>query len=287
MGLIGFGMSSVDSVKKESVAADTSGNAIAVAGLGYPLCDVVLPCFNTSMFGMTIVKSSAALVGLCGCSTRWSSDELAPFTPSFLALPLTELVAAVSIFLAATLLLAVLAAGAGALGFPLIGATPGLTHGFSIFCNLRVANGSAVAGRGRSVRRGFIGRTGAEDNEPVWTVDVVAIEAFLEAADTAVPDLLEVEEVRGLTGRKDFWADPGRSGKSFPAILARFCAAMVSFNEGLEVVVRGSGAALLIVAVVDAEAVLGFGFAESFRSSSCCFGSRADVILALRQRNTS
>lgn len=86
---------------------------------------------------------------------------------------------------------------------------------------------------------------------------------------------------------EDAWADPGRFGKSSPAILARFCAAMVSFNEGLEVLVRGSGAALLDEPVVDAETLVGFGFAESFRSSSCCFSSKADVILALHQRDTS
>lgn len=145
------------------------------------------------MLGMTIVKSSAALEGLCGCSVRWSSDKLVPITPSFLALPRTGLVAGLSAFLAATLLRALLAAVAGVLDLPLIGLTFGLTDGFSIFWDLRVAYGSAVAGRGRSGRRGFIGRTGAEDNEPVWFVDVVAIDVVLGAADIAVLGLIEPE----------------------------------------------------------------------------------------------
>lgn len=87
-------------------------------------------------------------------------------------------------------------------------------------------------------------------------------------------------------GEKDAWADPGRSGKSFPVIVARFCAAMVSLNEGLEVVVRGSGTVLLVVAVVDAGALFGFGFEGSLRSCSCGFASRADMTLPLRQRDT-
>lgn len=126
---------------------------------------------------------------------RWSSVELAPFASSFLALPPTGLVAGLSAFLATTLLPAVLAARASVLGLLLGWLTLGVTDGFSIFWGLRVADGSAVAGRGRPGRRGFIGRTGAEDNEPVWTVDVVAIEVVLEAADIAVPGLIGTEEV--------------------------------------------------------------------------------------------
>jgi hypothetical protein len=87
------------------------------------------------------------------------------------------------------------------------------------FAGFLPAAGSAVTGRFRSGRRGGrVGRTGADDNEPI--------------VDIAVAGRATPEKVDGFIGVADGSAEPGRSGRTFPFILARFCAAIVSRIDG-------------------------------------------------------
>ena len=82
-------------------------------------------------------------------------------------------------------------------------------------------SGSAVAGLLISgLFEGRVGRTGAEDKEP--TMDIAV--AGLTTCGTEVD----------LAGEAEGSADPGRSGTFLPAILARFCAAIVSLIDGFE-----------------------------------------------------
>lgn len=69
------------------------------------------------------------------------------------------------------------------------------------------------------LRAGRIGRMGADDNEPIVDIAVAGLV------------MLDIEDV--LIGEAEGSADPGRSGRFFPAVLARFCAAMVSRMVGL------------------------------------------------------
>lgn len=79
--------------------------------------------------------------------------------------------------------------------------------------------GSAVTGLFISGRRaGRIGRTGADDKEPM--------------VDMAVAGLAILEKAAGFMGVAEGSAEPGRSGRTFPDIFARFCAAMVSLIDG-------------------------------------------------------
>lgn len=99
--------------------------------------------------------------------------------------------------------------------------------------------GSAVTGLFISgLLAGRIGRTGAEDKVPV--VDIAV--AGLEIVGT------------NFIGVADGSADPGRSGRIFPAIFARFCAAMVSLIEGCggtELVLREKKCTFVAAADVD------------------------------------
>ena len=116
-----------------------------------------------------------------------------------------------------------LAALAGVFGL-LTGLAAGLLGGVSVLAGFLVEYGSAVAGRATSALRR--GRTGAEDRVPI---DVV--ETLRDAADMAVAGLLRLCCMAGFWGDPMGSADPGRSGRCFPASFAFFCAAMVSLME--------------------------------------------------------
>lgn len=89
----------------------------------------------------------------------------------------------------------------------------------------------------------------------------------------------------GLVGDDIESADAGRSGSVFGAAAAAFAffwAAMVSLIEGragIELVLFDAKTDLG-AAVLDVSAFCGLGFAESSTSRSCCFLSKADIILA-------
>lgn len=131
--------------------------------------------------------------------------------------------------------------------------------------------GSAVPGLLISgLRAGRIGRTGAEDKEP--TVDI------------AVAGLVILDKEAGFIGVAEGSADPGRSGRFFPATFTRFCAAIVSLMDGLvgtEVVLLENMWTLPPVAVLEfSNSFWGFGFEGSSISNFCCFESRADNMLS-------
>lgn len=102
---------------------------------------------------------------------------------------------------------------------------------------------------------GRIGRTGADDRVPIELAKAVA--------GLAVPD----EAEKCCKGAAD-WADPGRSGRFFDAIFARFWAAMVSriVGFGIDVVLRDRGCAFESVDAAEASgALLLIGLAGSFK----------------------
>lgn len=102
---------------------------------------------------------------------------------------------------------------------------------------------------------GRIGRTGADERVPIALAKAVA--------GLVVPD--EVEKC--CKGAAD-WADPGRSGRFFDAIFARFWAAIVSriVGFGTDVVLRDRGCTFESVDAADASrALLLIGLAGSFK----------------------
>ncbi len=198
-----------------------SGEAINLISVGAFSEVMKSPAFNLGPFilGITMVKSSAAFVGLYWC---WVVELTRP--PFFDEFALLELIlAGLPIFVGASLI--VLAAFAGVFGL-LTGLTAGLLGGVSVLAGFLVEYGSAVAGRATSALRR--GRTGAEDNVPMDVVDT-----FREAADMAVAGLLRLGCMTDFLGDPKGSADPGRSGRCLPASFAFFCAAMVSLIDGL------------------------------------------------------
>lgn len=100
--------------------------------------------------------------------------------------------------------------------------------------------------------------------------------------DIAVAGLAACDNI-GFIGVAEGSADPGRSGKAFPAIFARFCAAIVSLIEGLvgmELVLREKGSTFAPVADISgASSFCGLGFEGSSIKNFRCFSSRVDDIL--------
>lgn len=128
--------------------------------------------------------------------------------------------------------------------------------------------GSAIAAFFISgLRAGRIGRTGADERVPIALAKAVA--------GLVVPD--EVE--KGCKGTAD-WADPGRSGRFFDAIFARFWAAMVSriVGFGTDVVLRDRGCAFDSAGA--AGALLLIGLAGSFKMDFLYLSSSAEMTLA-------
>ena len=160
--------------------------------------------------GMTIVKSSAAFVGLkCGWAT--SGGRVLSGRPNCFAwaLPFTILPvdAGLSTFLCEGF--TELAVGAGVLTL-FTGLTAGLLGGVSVFVNFLGACGSAVAGLGGSALRR--GRTGAEDKVPTEVVDTLR-----EAVDMKVAGLPRFIWEADFFGELKGSADPGREGRFLPA----------------------------------------------------------------------
>lgn len=127
--------------------------------------------------------------------------------------------------------------------------------------------GSAIAAFFISgLRAGRIGRTGADERVPIELAKAVA--------GLVVPD--EVEKC--CKGAAD-WADPGRSGRFFDAIFARFWAAMVSriVGFGTDVVLRDRGCAFDSVGAADA--LLLIGLAGSFMMDFLYLSSNAEMTL--------
>lgn len=113
---------------------------------------------------------------------------------------------------------------------------------------------------------GRIGRTGADERVPI-------------ALAKAVAGLIVPEDVeKGCKGAAD-WADPGRSGRFFDAIFARFWAAMVSRIVGLgtDVVLRDRGCAFDSAGA--AGALLLIGLAGSFKIDFLYLSSSAEMTL--------
>lgn len=127
--------------------------------------------------------------------------------------------------------------------------------------------GSAIAAFFISgLRGGRIGRTGADERVPIALAKAVAGLAVLD----------EVE--KGCKGAAD-WADPGRSGRFFDAIFARFWAAMVSRIVGFatDVVLRDRGCAFDSAGA--AGALLLIGLAGSFKMDFLYLSSSAEMTL--------
>lgn len=113
---------------------------------------------------------------------------------------------------------------------------------------------------------GRIGRTGADERVPI-------------ALAKAVAGLIVPEDVeKGWKGAAD-WADPGRSGRFFDAIFARFWAAMVSRIVGLgtDVVLRDR--ACTFDSVGAAGALLLIGLAGSLKMDFLYLSSSAEMTL--------
>lgn len=117
-----------------------------------------------------------------------------------------------------------------------------------------------------SLRAGRIGRTGADESVPIELAKAVAGLVMLD----------EVE--KGCKGAAD-WADPGRSGRFFDAIFARFWAAMVSriVGFGTDVMLRDRGCAFDSVGAADA--LLLIGLAGSFMMDFLYLSSSAEMTL--------
>ena len=190
------------------------GDEIGRVGCGERLGGVKSTGFEPFILGMTIVKSSAAFVGLIW---GWvTSKGRAPLgNPNLLkeGFPLPGLLAAgLSGFGDASLV--VLAFGAGVLTL-FTGLPAGLRGGVSVLVDFRMAWGSAVGGLARSgLRRG---RTGAEDKLPTEVVD-----ALREAVDIAVAGLAMFICEADFLGDPKGSADPDREGRFLPAALAAF-----------------------------------------------------------------
>ena len=140
----------------------------------------------------------------------------------------------------------------------------------------RTEYGPAVAGLAISGRLNFVGRIGATDKPPcVFTAG--SGRCFDEAASVFVDIVEEVETVR--TGVKEDIAEPGRAGKFLVAMVAFFCASMVSLREGFggpfvlfEKPKPGRG---LLASTFGGE----FGLSGACSRSLCCVASRALMIL--------
>ena len=182
------------------------------------------------ILGMTIVKSSAALVGLMfiGLSTGWRFLLKVPILlgEGFL---IAALFAGLPICLVECLKL--LVAGAGVLTL-FAGLGAGLRGGVSALIGfLFEYESAAVAGLTISILRR--GRTGAEESVPTEVLDT-----FRDAVDMAVAGLPRLDCDMDFFGVPNSSADPGREGISLPAALAAlaafFWAAMVSLNDGFD-----------------------------------------------------
>lgn len=161
--------------------------------------------------------------------------------------------------------------------------------GVSALCNLLLAYGSAVAGRGISA---FLGRrTGADISPPgpVFEVvdvfggldDVVDLDGGGALLVDDVFDTMRFEDTTAcLTGESAAMAEPGLSGRRLAVRRAFFCAAICS----LSVERIADAAALGFTAptptlAVNADDFIAFGFEASFSRSCLDFASRVSMIL--------
>ena len=148
--------------------------------------------------------------------------------------------------------------------------------GLPAFARRRDANGSAVAGRRSSGRRGpLAGRIGAEASPD--DVFVVVVIDDMPACEDFAP------------GEKRDWAEPGRVGGPLEAAAAaasRLRAAMVSFNDcrpgaaAAAVTLREKRGLLVAAGPIDCWSFVATGFARCFSSDLFVFASRDDMILS-------
>ena len=173
-------------------------------------------------------------------------------------------------------------------GLGLVIGPRGLAGLDSTLVGFRTCVGSAVPGRMISFFVGRIGRTGAEFNEPNLLIDVFGREVVAFDVVEVVPVILVLMLdgwiVESSTVSMIETEEGGRSVAAAAACFARFCASMVSFNDGLErafVGWRAKVGFLSSPAVSETSSLsfAGLGLAECFQSSSWCLVSIALMIL--------